>query len=177
MTTENVIISIKGKQLYAESGPDEMELVTAGSLRRDGQGGYSISYQDTELTGLEGTTTRLYVNGGRVTLLREGSINSQMVFEMGKRHMSMYETPYGALSIGINTKRLRSTLNEAGGELEIDYAIEIDHMVAGQNMFRMSVRKKPALRQEREPEKRGFYYGKSDSGRPGAGGAAHPGRL
>ena len=89
MTTENVIISIKGKQLYAESGPDEMELVTAGSLRRDGQGGYSISYQETELTGLEGTTTRLYVNGGRVTLLREGSINSQMVFEMGKRHMSM----------------------------------------------------------------------------------------
>ena len=24
--TDNVIISIKGKQLYAESGPDEMEL-------------------------------------------------------------------------------------------------------------------------------------------------------
>lgn len=177
MTTENVIISIKGKQLYAESCPDEMELVTSGVLKRDGLGGLTISYQETELTGLEGTTTRLHINGGRVTLLREGNINSQMVFEVGKRHMSMYETPYGALSIGINTKRLRSTLCETGGELEIDYAIEIDHMVAGQNMFRMSVRKKPALRREREPEERGFYYGKSDPGRPGAGSAAHPGRL
>ena len=37
--TDNVIISIKGKQLYAEGGPDEVELVTAGTLKRDGAGG------------------------------------------------------------------------------------------------------------------------------------------
>lgn len=145
--TDNVIISIKGKQLYAESAPDEMELVTAGVLRREGEGRYTISYQESELTGLEGTTTVVQVDGGRVTLLREGSINSQMVFEEGERHLSMYETPYGALSIGIVTRRMRSTLGEAGGDLEIDYAIEIDHLVAGQNMFRMNVKKDPAITQ------------------------------
>ena len=59
----------------------------------------------------------------------------------------MYETPYGALSIGVNTRRMRSTVGEAGGELEIDYAIEIDNLVAGQNLFRMNVRKNPPLRQ------------------------------
>lgn len=145
--TDNVIISIKGKQLYAESGPDEMELVTAGVLRREGEGRYTISYQESELTGLEGTTTVVQVDGGRVTLLREGSINSQMVFEEGERHLSMYETPFGSLSIGIVTRRMRSTLGEAGGDLEIDYAIEIDHLVAGQNMFRMNVKKDPAITQ------------------------------
>ena len=145
--TDNVIISIKGKQLYAESSPEEMELVTSGTLKRDGLGGYTVSYQETELTGLEGTTTKLHIGGGRVTLLREGSINSQMVFEEGRRHLSMYETPYGALSIGVNTQRMRSTLGEAGGDLEIDYAIEIDNLIAGQNLFRMNVRKNPTLRQ------------------------------
>lgn len=145
--TDNVIISIKGKQLYAEGSPEEMELVTAGTLKRDGAGGYTVSYQETELTGLEGTTTRLYIRDGQVTLLREGSINSQMVFEEGRRHLSMYETPYGALSIGVNTRRMRSTLGEAGGDLEIDYAIEIDNLIAGQNLFRMNVKKNPALRQ------------------------------
>ena len=145
--TDNVIISIKGKQLYAESGPDEMELVTAGTLKRDGRGGYTISYEESELTGLEGTTTRLHIDGGRVTLLREGSINSQMVFEEGRRHLSMYETPYGSLSVGINTRRMRSTVGEAGGDLEIDYAIEIDTLLAGQNLFRMNVKKNPTLRQ------------------------------
>ena len=79
--TDNVIISIKGKQLYAESGPDEIELVTAGTLKMDDAGGCTISYQESELTGLEGTTTRLHIHGGKVTLLREGNINSQMVFE------------------------------------------------------------------------------------------------
>lgn len=145
--TDNVIISIKGRQLYAESSPDEMELVTSGTLKRDGAGGYIVSYAETELTGLEGTTTRLHVDGGRVTLLREGNVNSQMVFEEGRRHLSMYETPYGALSIGINTRRMRSTLGEAGGDLEIDYAIEIDNLIAGQNLFRMNVRANPPLRQ------------------------------
>ena len=145
--TDNVIISIKGKQLYAESGPDEMELVTSGTLKRDGQGGFTVSYQESELTGLEGTTTRLPIDGGRVPLLREGSTNSQLVFEEGRRHLSMYETPYGALSIGVNTRRMRSTLGEAGGDLEIDYAIEIDNLLAGQNLFRMNVKKNPTLRQ------------------------------
>ena len=145
--TDNVIISIKGKQLYAESAPEEMELVTAGTLKRDGAGGYTVSYQETELTGLEGTVTRLHIRDGQVTLLREGSINSQMVFEEGRRHLSMYETPYGALSVGVNTRRMRSTLSEAGGDLEIDYAIEIDNLIAGQNLFRMNVRKQHILPQ------------------------------
>ena len=144
---DNVIISIKGKQLYEEASPEEMELVTAGTLKMDEAGGCTVSYQETELTGLEGTTTRLHIQKGKVTLLREGSINSQMVCEEGRRHLSMYETPYGALSIGINTRRMRSTVGEAGGDLEIDYAIEIDNLIAGQNLFRMNVKKNPTLRQ------------------------------
>lgn len=147
MCADNVIISIKGKQIYAENSPDEMELVTSGTLKREGRGKYSISYQESELTGLEGTTTSLLIDGGKVTLLREGSINSQMVFEEGRRHLSMYETPYGALSIGVNTRRMRSTVGDKGGDLEIDYAIEIDNLLAGQNLFRMNVKKNPALPQ------------------------------
>lgn len=143
--TDNVIISIKGKQLYAESSPDEVELVTAGTLKRDSSGGYTVSYQETELTGMEGTTTKLHIDKGRATLLREGNVNSQMVFEEGRRHLSMYETPYGALSIGISTKRMRSTLGESGGDIEIDYAIEIDNLIAGQNLFRMNVKRNSAL--------------------------------
>ena len=98
--TDNVIISIKGTQVSAEGGPDEMELVTAGVLNQEGEGRYTISYEESELTGLEGTTTVVRVDGPRVTLLREGSINSQMVFEEGRRHLSMYNTPYGALAVG-----------------------------------------------------------------------------
>lgn len=144
--SDSVIISIKGKQMSAE-GADEMELVTAGQLERSAEGEITVSYQETELTGMEGTTTTVRINGPRVTLLRVGAVNSQMVFEEGRRHLSMYETPYGALSVGIDTRRMKSTVGDGGGELEIDYAVEVDNLLAGQNFFRMSVRRDPAIRQ------------------------------
>ena len=135
---DNVIISIKGKQVN-ENGPDEMELVTEGRLICNDKG-VLVSYQESELTGLQGTTTMLRINGPVVTLLREGTVNSQMVFEAGRRHLSMYETPYGSMSVGINTRRVKNTIGETGGDLEIDYAIEIDHLLAGQNLFQIKVR-------------------------------------
>ena len=143
---ENVIISIKGSQLYEGQDPDVTELVTAGTLRRE-QEGYTIAYQETGLTGLEGTTTKLRIEGPRVTLLRQGSVNSQMIFEVGRKHLSMYETPYGALAVGIETRRLKNTVDEAGGDLEIDYAIEIDNLLAGKSLFQLNVKKKPGLPQ------------------------------
>ena len=138
----NVIISIQGKQSFEDAGEETIELVTEGRLEEDGQAGYTLSYQESELTGLEGTLTTFQIEKNRITLLRIGEFNSQMVFEEGRRHLSMYETPYGALSVGVNTRRMRSDLGLAGGNIEIDYAIEIDHAVAGQNLFRIQVREK-----------------------------------
>ena len=54
--------------------------------------------------------------------------------------MSMYNTPYGAMAIGVNTRHLLSDLTDRGGDIEIDYAIEIDHSVAGQNTFQINVK-------------------------------------
>lgn len=142
-----MIISIKGVQRYENADPDTMELVTAGRLEREGNS-YTLSYQESELTGLEGTLTTFQIERDRVTLLRVGEVNSQMVFEEGRRHLSMYDTPYGALSVGINTRKMRAELDARGGSIEIDYAIEIDHALAGQNLFRIHVREKgPAIKQ------------------------------
>ena len=144
----NVIISIRGKQSFEDQEPEVIELVTEGRLSLDGEDGYTLSYQESELTGLEGTLTTFQIEPERVTLLRVGEVNSQMVFEEGRRHLSMYDTPYGALSIGVNTRRMRSDLSASGGSIEIDYAIEIDHALAGQNLFRIQVREKgPVLKQ------------------------------
>ena len=144
----NVIISIKGMQSLDGAENETVELVTEGTLIRDGDGEYTISYQESEVTGMEGTLTTFQIERGRVTLLRIGEFNSQMVFEQGRRHLSMYDTPYGALSVGVNTRRMRCRMGEHGGNIEIDYAIEIDHAVAGQNQFQIDVREKgPVLRQ------------------------------
>ena len=133
-----MIISIKGVQRYENADPDTMELVTAGRLEREGNS-YTLSYQESELTGLEGTLTTIQVEGEQVTLVRTGEFNTQMVFQEGRRHLSMYNTPYGAMAIGVNTRHLLADLTDQGGDIEIDYAIEVDHALAGRNVFQIKV--------------------------------------
>ena len=136
----NVIISIQGKQSFEAQDDDTIELVTEGCLEPDGDDGYTLSYQESELTGLEGTLTTFQIEPERVTLLRVGEYNSQMVFEEGRRHMAMYNTPYGAMTVGVNTRYLLAELDDQGGDIEIDYAIEIDHAIAGRNIFQIKVK-------------------------------------
>ena len=136
---KDVVISIKGMQKYEGNDPDTVELVTAGRLMKD-KAGYTLSYQESEITGLEGTLTTIQVEGEQVTLMRMGEFNSQMVFQEGRRHLSMYNTPYGAMSVGVNTRHLLADLSDKGGDIEIDYAIEIDNAIAagsGEGMLTM----------------------------------------
>ena len=136
---KDVIISIQGLQHYAGMDSDNIELVTEGKLE-DAEGALRLSYQESELTGMEGTTTVFHVEPERVTLLRMGNVSSEMGFEEGRRHMSLYSTPYGSMEVGILARKLRSTLDQNGGKLEINYDIEINHTLAGQSLFRIDVR-------------------------------------
>ena len=140
---KSVIISIKGRQSYENVEDETIELVTEGLLAKEGEGAYTLSYQESELTGLEGTLTTFQIEDGRITLMRHGEVNSQMVFEEGRRHLSMYNTPYGALAVGIKTHSMDCRMDDPGGSIEINYAIEIEHAVAGQNLFQIQVREKP----------------------------------
>ena len=136
---KTVVISVKGIQKYEGAPPDVVELVTEGVMARYGTS-YTLSYQESELTGLEGTLTTIQVDGNEVTLIRTGEFNSQMVFQEGRRHLSLYNTPYGAMTIGVHTRHLLAELSDQGGRLEVDYSVEVDHTVAGRNIFHISVK-------------------------------------
>ena len=136
---KEVVISIRGMQKYEGTPPDVVELVTEGRLAREGES-YTLSYQESEITGLGGTLTTIQVEGEQVTLMRVGEYNSQMVFQEGRRHLSMYDTPYGAMTIGVNTRHLLAQLTDQGGDIEVDYAIEVDHAMTGRSIFRINVK-------------------------------------
>ena len=134
-----VLLFIRGEQYFDDVDPDATELTTEGTLELT-EKGLLLTYQETALTGMEGTTTTFEVSGPQVILRRVGSVNSQMVFQEGRRHLSMYNTPYGAMAIGVNTRHLLADLSDKGGDIEIDYAIEIDHAIAGRSVFQIKVR-------------------------------------
>ena len=137
---KDVVISIRAIQACGMDDEDLVGFTTDGLYTYDGEVG-CLAYMETEVTGLEGTLTTIQVEeeGEQVTLMRAGEVNAQMVFQEGRRHLSMYNTPYGAMAIGVNTRHLLADLNDQGGDIEIDYAIEIDHAIAGRNIFRIKV--------------------------------------
>ena len=136
-----VLLTIRGEQYFDDVDPDETKLMTDGTMEVTEEG-YLLTYQESELTGMEGMTTTFEVVGNRVTLKRSGSVNSQMVFEEGKQHTSLYETPFGELPVDIQTSSLRHTLSERGGVMEIKYSIAVAHTVTSRNCFKIQVKRK-----------------------------------
>ena len=135
---KDVVISIRGMQWYENRESDSIELVTRGVMLRDGVV-CTLSYQESELTGLEGTLTTIQVEGEQVSMLRVGEYNTQMVFQTGRRHLSVYNTPYGAMEVGVNTRHLLAELKEDSGIIEVDYDIEVDHALAGRNAVQIEI--------------------------------------
>ena len=136
-----VLLSIRGEQYFDDIDPDATELMTEGTMVLT-EDGMVLSYEETELTGMEGTTTTFEVKGPEVILTRTGTVNSQMVFEEGRQHTSLYETPFGELTVDIQTSTLKHNLTQRGGVMEIKYSIAVEHTVTGRNCFKIRVRPK-----------------------------------
>lgn len=136
---KDVIITIKGLQSYEDQEDDRVELVTRGNFYQKDED-YYITYKESELTGLGSTTTTVKVEPERVTVLRFGDTRTHMIFEEGQKHISYYDTAAGALTVGISTRRIQKRLSDQGGQLMIDYAMEINNSLTGENAFDISVR-------------------------------------
>ncbi len=117
------------------------EFSTEGRLDcHDGSG--TLTYPESELTGMEGTVTTISFTPEGAVLTREGSVTGRMDFSPGERNTFLYETPYGSATVGMETKRYSSTLTEQGGTLEIEYVIDIDHAFVALNQMHIQVTEK-----------------------------------
>ncbi len=103
---------------------DVIEVVSPGKYIKINDG-YKAIYEETEISGMAGTTTTLTIRDKEVVLEREGTTTTKMSFNREEPSVSMYQTPYGILELSINTKSLEVEMDEDGGELKIDYSLAI----------------------------------------------------
>ena len=136
-----VILSIQGRQRYVGQEPEVIELLTEGVMTfRDG--GWDISYEESELTGLSGVTTTFRVEPGKVTLTRTGALNSQMIFQEGQSHDSLYQMPFGALMITVRSDSVFYDIVPDGGVIDLMYHINIENTEAGVIDYHLDIRAK-----------------------------------
>lgn len=136
---ENVRVSIKGIQQQNEESND-VELFTEGKFKKDGEK-YILKYTESEMTGFDNTTTTVEIENEKVSIIRNGNVNSQMIFIKDKKTTSYYNTQFGSLIIGVMADKLDVDINDDGGKIDINYIIDINEEYIGQNSVLIDIKR------------------------------------
>lgn len=136
---KDVWLAIHATQHFEGCEEEQIDLMTRARLySRNGK--FYIAYDESELTGLEGTRTTVKMDGAAVTMIRTGTYPSEMLFLENQRHVGLYQTGFGAaMTISTHTSRIYNTIGPEGGTLSLDYTIEVDNNLAGAHHFEMLV--------------------------------------
>ena len=130
-------INIKGRQIYAED-TGEVVLSTTGSYtQRDDVRYIAYKEYDDEDPRVSHTAV-LKVEPGKVTMMRAGS-TTRLILEKGRRHLCLYDTGFGSMTVGVFTSELRQALDQTGGSLEIKYTLDIDSNLSSRNELLVEV--------------------------------------
>lgn len=138
---QEVTLSIQGRQTYQDQKPEVIELVTDGTMEFR-NGGWDISYEESELTGLAGVTTTFRVEPDKVVLTRTGALKSKMVFQTNVVHDSLYQMPFGALMLSVKATSVFYDIVPDGGVIDLSYNINIENSEAGVIDYHLDIRAK-----------------------------------
>lgn len=141
---KDVVISIRSLIDYGLEEEDRIEFSTDGVYQM-ADGVAHIAYLETEVTGLQGTRTSVKVTPEKVIVDRRGGLTSRMEFFPGEKSSFLYETPMGMATMNMNTRNVRHRFDKNGGELEIDYVLDMEHTVVSRNKFLLTVREQKEM--------------------------------
>lgn len=118
----NALISVKSSNNLDRK--DIIEVITPGDFEKTDYG-YKVQYEETKLSGMEGTTTYVKIYDNKFILEREGSTTTKMEFIKDVSTISLYNTPYGMLDLKVNTTDIDINMTEVGGSLSATYGMEL----------------------------------------------------
>ena len=82
-----------------------------------------VFYEESEVTGLEGTKTTIKWNDERIIILRSGTLDHRQEFCQGLVDKSLYQTPYLKIPLETATKYLYTGFRKGVWNLEIEYSL------------------------------------------------------
>ena len=120
--------------------PEILDINTVGHYTDDGER-ISISYDESEATGMEGSTTTVTFLKNEptvISMIREGMVSTTLVFETGKRHHCLYKTPFMPFEICVRTIKISNSILGVGA-LSLDYVVEIRGAQAERTKFSLQI--------------------------------------
>ena len=121
LTVNSVIDNLDDAGL--PDGDPEINIFTTDGTLTVGDRGMRLSFEE-ENEGQK-TTSALYLLKEKLLLQKRGAIESDMTFREGEESTSIYKVGPYSFDMLIRTKRIRSSLSESGGEVQLIYSMNI----------------------------------------------------
>lgn len=119
-------LHIASSQSDSSGTIDSMEFYTEGSYYEKHDSKY-LRYEETEISGLEGTTTTLKLGSEEAVLIRNGALSSRMTFRAGCETKNPYHTQYGTFELSLLTQELDINIcNSLINSVYLKYRLSID---------------------------------------------------
>ncbi len=118
--TEDTTLSGEGEE------PEKSEFFAVGKLVETDDR-LEIVYEESVLTGMEGSVTSIGFakdEPNLVTMVRQGFVDTTLVFEAGKRHITIYQTPFSEFELGVYAVSVQNLLLREG-VINLDYITEL----------------------------------------------------
>lgn len=134
---QKAVISVSSKQSIDKE--DVIEVVTPGDFYKKENFYYAV-YEETEISGMNGTMTTLKISKDKFSLIRMGSTSAKMDFDKKTKSVSMYNTPYGTLELKIETKDLEIDIDDNGGSVLVNYNMSLSGQTPYNTILKINIK-------------------------------------
>ena len=121
LTVNSVIDNLSDAGL--PEGDPEINIFTTDGALRVIDGGYLITFSEEQDGGR--ADTNLYVYESGVRLVKSGAITSEMCFAEGEVYNTLYCVGPYSFDMTVRTKKIRNTVTECGGDLQLIYTMNV----------------------------------------------------
>ena len=121
LTVNSVIDNLSDAGL--PDGDPEINIFTTDGTLSVFDGGYLLRFTEVQEGGE--THTSLYITADNVRLVKSGAITSEMRFSDGEIFNTLYCVGPYSFDMTVRTKKIRNSLTEDGGELQLIYSMNV----------------------------------------------------
>lgn len=137
------MLTLTGRQWDEEKNETVTEQSESGTLYERNGSLYILYDERTEEGGTVRNTIKL--KGTLLELTKKGAVNTCMIFEPGREHMTDYATPFGSLRLGVLTDSVEMRESEDQMEITASYMLTESGRVISHCKISIKILKKGKL--------------------------------
>ncbi|MBQ0059963.1 MAG: DUF1934 domain-containing protein [Lachnospiraceae bacterium] len=138
---KDVLVKVIGTQTMPGETIEDAEpisLMTKGTLEPL-ENGWLLTYEEV-FEDVPGVTTNVVkIQKDRIEVTKTGQVSTEMIFEVGKTTITLYDTPFGSMDMGFNASSVEVEETDKQIDVKIAYAMSINNQMTAQCRLDMTI--------------------------------------